>query len=384
MGRRKVAERRSECSRMRKYGRTGWFGESHRHYLASKGVKTASKHDWNYRAKKEGPYGETIFVEPNVDSSEGFTARTALKDGTWGITFGKTEEEALENARKELFHNSRKYAAGKFNFTEPGTQVRPAQEFTRTTIVGDKKVKESVTKGKDPYVLETENVDVGTDKDVVEYEGYPVQLKKNPGRTRDSFDTLGALDKSYKDELMDEYAEYGEPAKWKVKRVAAKAARETVYEAKKKKRGYYAYTPAFVAGDMSLIAADGVGTAGAAVVPWIPVAVPLVLAYGGAKYMTNRKKKTGSYFAHKQDKGLPPYERDRNKYIPEITLDSSKQFRLVEKKLRGKDKKVSPEARLALTSAQARAAIQATDKELPRARRAELKAIARLKIPEAR
>ena len=68
-----------------------------------------------------------------------------------------------------------------------------------------------------------------------------------------------------------------------------------------KTKRYYAYVPTYAVGDMSLIAADGVGTAGAAVIPWIPVAVPLLIAYGGVKYAKNRKKKTGSYFMNKSD-----------------------------------------------------------------------------------
>jgi len=67
------------------------------------------------------------------------------------------------------------------------------------------------------------------------------------------------------------------------------------------KHKYYAYAPTYVAGDMSLIGADAVGTAGASVVPWIPVVVPLLMVYGGTKYMKNRKKKTGSYFAEQED-----------------------------------------------------------------------------------
>lgn len=64
---------------------------------------------------------------------------------------------------------------------------------------------------------------------------------------------------------------------------------------------YYAYTPAYVAGDLPLIATDALGTAGAAVVPWIPVAVPLVLLYGGAKYVKKKKDKTGSYFSERDE-----------------------------------------------------------------------------------
>ena len=65
----------------------------------------------------------------------------------------------------------------------------------------------------------------------------------------------------------------------------------------------YNYVPTYAVGDMSLIAADGVGTAGAAVIPMIPIIVPALLAYGGAKYIANKKKKTGSYFDIKQSYG---------------------------------------------------------------------------------
>ena len=61
----------------------------------------------------------------------------------------------------------------------------------------------------------------------------------------------------------------------------------------------YHYTPTYVGGDLAVIGGDAIGTAGASVVPWIPVAVPLLLLYGGAKYVKNRKDKTGSYFAYR-------------------------------------------------------------------------------------
>jgi hypothetical protein len=61
----------------------------------------------------------------------------------------------------------------------------------------------------------------------------------------------------------------------------------------------YYYTPTYVASDIPLIAGDAVGTTGAAAVPLIPVAVPLVLAYGGATVVKKRydeKKKQGKGF----------------------------------------------------------------------------------------
>lgn len=52
---------------------------------------------------------------------------------------------------------------------------------------------------------------------------------------------------------------------------------------------YYAYSPTFVAGDLPLIVGDAVGTVGASVVPLIPIIVPVMLAYGGAKIIAKRK-----------------------------------------------------------------------------------------------
>ena len=42
------------------------------------------------------------------------------------------------------------------------------------------------------------------------------------------------------------------------------------------------YTPAYLAADLPLILADGAGTAGAAAIPLIPIAVTAGALYGGA------------------------------------------------------------------------------------------------------
>jgi hypothetical protein len=53
-------------------------------------------------------------------------------------------------------------------------------------------------------------------------------------------------------------------------------------------RGYYAYAPTFVAGDLPVIGVDALGTAGAEVVSWIPVVVPIALAYGGVRLLKKK------------------------------------------------------------------------------------------------
>jgi len=62
----------------------------------------------------------------------------------------------------------------------------------------------------------------------------------------------------------------------------------------------YYYTPTFVAGDMSLIAADGVGTAGAAAVSLIPLAVVAGGLYFGARGV--KRKTEGKSFFNKKSK----------------------------------------------------------------------------------
>ena len=96
---------------------------------------------------------------------------------------------------------------------------------------------------------------------------------------------------------------YKRPVGWKNEShrhyLAAKGVKTNRYRAHK-----YYYTPAFVGADLAPIAADGVGTAGAAVVPLIPVAVPLLLLAGGtvlAKNRYDRRKKEGKgFFAKKK------------------------------------------------------------------------------------
>ena len=95
---------------MKKYGRTGWFGESHRHYLASKGVKTASKHDWKYRAEKDWTYGDNSSIHMHkgfeieiVPHARGFDA-WIRKNGEQedDIQNANSKEEALSAAKSMI------------------------------------------------------------------------------------------------------------------------------------------------------------------------------------------------------------------------------------------------------------------------------------------
>ena len=91
---------------------------------------------------------------------------------------------------------------------------------------------------------------------------------------------------------------YGKPKGWRHE------SHRHYLAAKGVKTKRYFYTPTYTVGDFPLIAGDAVGTAGASVIPWIPVAVPVLIAYGGASYLKKRKDKTGSYFADRHSARL--------------------------------------------------------------------------------
>ena len=130
---------------MRKYGRTGWFGESHRHYLASKGVKTASKHDWKYHAKKEyddsyeeerdafvkyledqqgkdyvkeqgyydEPYGEIIKFES--DHFKDFEEEQNKKSDSFKVNTSVKDKELVKKRREAHKDAQEAYNFGKYN-----------------------------------------------------------------------------------------------------------------------------------------------------------------------------------------------------------------------------------------------------------------------------
>lgn len=102
----------------------------------------------------------------------------------------------------------------------------------------------------------------------------------------------------------------------------------------KKPKRYYAYNPTYTSGDLAPIAVDGAGTAGAAAVSWIPLIVPLALAYGGASYVKNRKerrKKEGKgFFVQKEqfqtEELLIPNNIQQLKHTPLNTLKVGEKY----------------------------------------------------------
>lgn len=98
----------------------------------------------------------------------------------------------------------------------------------------------------------------------------------------------------------------------------------------------YNYTPTYAAGDLPLIAADGVGTVGAAVVPLLPLVVLSGLAYAGAKHVKKKKDKTGSYFYQKED------EVDRE-MIKQKWVDRFNEFEAENTEMLSGSNKQSPE-----------------------------------------
>lgn len=69
------------------------------------------------------------------------------------------------------------------------------------------------------------------------------------------------------------------------------AMEKHVEKQKKKPRKYMSYIPTYAAGDLPVIAGDAVGTAGAAVIPLIPIGVAAGAVYIGAKSIKNSIKK---------------------------------------------------------------------------------------------
>lgn len=59
---------------MRRYGRSGWFGERHRHYLAAKGISTA-----RYMAIRR-EYAQGVYGYKDTDSKKFFPTEAAAKE----------------------------------------------------------------------------------------------------------------------------------------------------------------------------------------------------------------------------------------------------------------------------------------------------------------
>jgi len=72
----------------------------------------------------------------------------------------------------------------------------------------------------------------------------------------------------------------------------------------------YNYVPTYVAGDLPLIAGDAMGTAGASAVGLIPLVVPALLAYGGAKIVSKQLKRRKSRAKEKK--------KQHEKYLAEM------------------------------------------------------------------
>ena len=82
----------------------------------------------------------------------------------------------------------------------------------------------------------------------------------------------------------------------------------TFYEVSRRKRQSMAYVPTYVAGDLSAIGVDALGTAGAATVGLIPLVVGAGVIYGGAKYVKkdidkNKKKRESMAIKYTEHKG---------------------------------------------------------------------------------
>lgn len=132
---------------MNRYKRRGWFGDSHRHYLAAKGVKTVNKVDlkkyagkWKQKSVKNEPW----FQKGCEDVSAEYTAlpngnikvvnRCKDKDGNVRAVEGTAYSVSDDNKKLVVQFGNSIFRTGKYEIVK----VNP--EYTKATVKGGKTV----------------------------------------------------------------------------------------------------------------------------------------------------------------------------------------------------------------------------------------------------
>jgi len=109
-------------------------------------------------------------------------------------------------------------------------------------------------------------------------------------------------------------------------------AMEKKYE-KKKPRKYMSYIPTYVAGDLPVIAGDAVGTAGAAVVPLIPIGVAAGAVYIGAKTIKKQVKKSKRKYKAEKPEEKPEENKEKKRGFLENALYATGIFKTPEQRI---------------------------------------------------
>lgn len=249
-----------------KFSMRGWYKDSYRHFLAAKGVKTGRKKRL-YKFGSDSP------------ASLHYLARKPRKymqeaEGT-GVPVRLTYADEIRlQAGKPA-----KFLAAK---------VKPFESLYEKALVAELAQKQK----RDPFIVE-------------KYKARPLSEGVGGSRKYHQMKTGTAL-------LVG----------------GVGGALITAHVMKNKPRKYMAYIPTYVAGDLPLIGADAIGTAGAAVVPLIPVAVTAGALYGGVKLAKasykkakGKKRKKKKYRAEKKWLGEVPKKDDFGSPITDEFVD---------------------------------------------------------------
>lgn len=312
-----------------KFDMRGWWSDSYRHMLASKGVKT------KYFAKKAR-------LAPNYKEALNRVKPAAFEYG---------HQRYLEDMKREMEERKEFLDTSKHGDTPEVKQwlrksSNPTTDGKKRGYLADKDLprKQSLSRlvyGKDYFDLdkrEKEDIDIQLANWRLNFAKKPLmkELKEADLKKGDEFeytivDSLTGEVKTYKGKknfarkphefikgglssgmLPKEFNQIQLKKGIKIemehtgdKRIAREIAMDHLVEdpkyydhliameksvEKKKSRKYMVYTPAYVAGDLPVIATDAVGTAGAAVVPLIPIGVAAGAVYIGAKAIKKQIK----------------------------------------------------------------------------------------------
>lgn len=329
---------------MNRYKPVGWRNESHRHYLAAKGIKT--KYDANkyfYRTPMpEDPdkshvgmlncpwCGEATGVlldrrlRNTLSRNNPDTAPCKNCEQNAVLLFDKDSKEFLGYAKKEALLNkeSMEEFAGQpvkalaklgpdgevtiYNPSEEEAGYQAKKYYALKDFLGeeaeDKEAFLSNHKlGAEGHMLRHGDISAARNKAVAEM-NKAMEAGDMTGAERERFikeDFKGTAQEYLnghitKDQFDQEWRQELEwhkkvnrkhlsPFDWGEKKEEPKQ-----YQAHK----YYAYSPTYVAGDLPLIAGDALGTVGAEAVAWAPVAVPVAMIYGGAVLAKKSYEKT--------------------------------------------------------------------------------------------
>lgn len=246
---------------MKRYGRSGWYGERSRHYLAAKGISTSR------RAKPKNTMPKDL-IQNSAETAKNIN-----------ITYEKPAEghaypispQDVRNSLGNMSPDSTNGLKG-VEFVNPkGMQKDAWAQYTR----GPKKVKIFAQ----PIEEIEQQGPTTMHKRMTEY-----VLPHEVGHHRALRGGKTDKDLEVAEARADANVVGMDPFDKGVTKVQAIRGQN--------KRKTYNYTPTYGTGDLAPIATDGIGTAGAAVVPFIPVVVAAGAVYVGAKVAKNQYDKT--------------------------------------------------------------------------------------------